>query len=151
MNCATTYPLKGQSRAKMSLHSSHKQADLPYGRTRVGNRVSLWLDSEVDGRSALARRFKEVFGEIATDLGGFDRMSTAQCQLARRCALLSVECERLEGQAVLGAAFDLDTYGQLYPPPGPRLSAPRHEAGAARYYAKLEPNRPRAQSRREAR
>jgi hypothetical protein len=97
----------------MSLHTSHKQSDSPHGRTRVGNRVSLWLDGEVDGRSALARRFKEVFGEIAADLGGFDRMSEGQRQLARRCALLSVECERLEGQAVLGAEFDLDTYGQL--------------------------------------
>ena len=97
----------------MSLHTSHKQSDSPHGRTRVGNRVSLWLDSEVDGRSALARRFKEVFGEISADLGGFDRMSEGQRQLARRCALLSVECERLEGQAVLGAEFDLDTYGQL--------------------------------------
>ena len=97
----------------MSFHTSHKQSDSPHGRTRVGNRVSLWLDSEVDGRSALARRFKEVFGEISADLGGFDRMSEGQRQLARRCALLSVECERLEGQAILGAEFDLDTYGQL--------------------------------------
>jgi hypothetical protein len=97
----------------MTLHTSQKQSASPHGRTRVGNRVSLWLDSEVDGRSALARRFKEVFGEIAADLGGFDRMTEGQRQIARRCALLSVECERLEGQAVLGAEFDLATYGQL--------------------------------------
>ncbi len=40
-------------------------------------------------------------------------MTEGQKQIARRCAMLSVECERLEGQAVLGAEFDLDTYGQL--------------------------------------
>jgi hypothetical protein len=41
------------------------------------------------------------------------RLSEGQKQIARRCAMLSVECEIMESAAVAGQPFDLDVYGQL--------------------------------------
>jgi hypothetical protein len=41
----------------------------------------------------LPRRFRHVLASIAADLGGVDRLSEGQKQIARRCAMLSVECE----------------------------------------------------------
>lgn len=40
-------------------------------------------------------------------------MSEGQRQLARRCATIALECERLEARAVIGEPIDLETYGQL--------------------------------------
>jgi hypothetical protein len=49
-----------------------------------------------DGRSATARRFKDLIEDISADLGGPEMVSTAQHQLIRRASLLSAELERLE-------------------------------------------------------
>jgi hypothetical protein len=63
--------------------------------------------------SKVSRRFRDVLASIAADLGGVDRLSEGQKQIARRCAMLSVECEIMESAAVAGQPFDLDAYGQL--------------------------------------
>src|SRR5262249_30654689 len=65
------------------------------------------------GDTAWARRFRDVLAEIVSDLGGADRLSEGQRQLARRCATISIACERMEGEAAAGAAIDLETYGKL--------------------------------------
>src|SRR5664280_2338987 len=65
------------------------------------------------GDSAWGRRFRDVLAEIVSDLGGSDRLSEGQRQIARRCAMLAVECEKIEGHAVADEAIDLETYGQL--------------------------------------
>jgi hypothetical protein len=46
-------------------------------------------------------------------IGGADRLSEGQRQLARRCATISLECEKIEAHAVAGEEIDLDCYGQL--------------------------------------
>src|SRR5262245_32309562 len=84
----------------------------PPFRSAVTNGSALFLDG-VDGRSREARRFRDILGEIVGDLGGTDRLSEAQRQLARRCALLSLECEGMEAKAVAGEAIDLDLFGTL--------------------------------------
>jgi hypothetical protein len=66
-----------------------------------------------DARLKVSRRFRDVLASIATDLGGVDRLSEGRKQIARRCAMLSVECEIMESAAVAGEPFDLDVYGQL--------------------------------------
>jgi hypothetical protein len=81
-----------------------------------------------DGRSATARRFRDLFEDICIDLGGIEILSEGQKQLARRAAMLSAECERMEAMAVRDERgtpgqiawkdeapfrFDLDVYGQL--------------------------------------
>ena len=77
----------------------------PTTRSRISNGSAL-LEG-IDGRSATARRFRDVLNEIVSDLGGSDRLSEGQRQLARRCAMLAVECEKLEALGVAGGAIDL--------------------------------------------
>ena len=81
-------------------------------RSRITNGSSLHL-SEVDGRSAPAKRFRDILAAIVSDLGGADMLSEGQRQLARRAAMMSVECEALEAKSVAGGEIDLDTYGAL--------------------------------------
>ncbi len=86
----------------------------PEARSRVSNGNALYLDG--DQRTAAARRFRDVLGEIVSDLGGSETLSEAQRQLARRAATLSVQCEALEAQASKSGLLDaetLETYGQL--------------------------------------
>jgi hypothetical protein len=81
----------------------------PAARSRVTNGKDLFL-SNVDQRSAIYRRFRDVLYQI---LGGSEHLSEAQRQLARRCALLSAECEKLEADSVAGKPIDLGLYGVL--------------------------------------
>jgi hypothetical protein len=79
-----------------------------------------------DGRSATARRFRDLYEDICADLGGMDLLSEGQKQLARRAAMLSAEAERLEALAArnerpsrenwkedLANKFDVITYGVI--------------------------------------
>src|SRR3954464_15855756 len=81
-------------------------------RSRVSNGTHLFV-SEIDGRSREARRFRDVLGEIVSDLGGPDTLSEGQRQLARRAAMLSTQCEIMEGEAIAGRAIDLEAFGKL--------------------------------------
>jgi hypothetical protein len=84
----------------------------PEARSRVGNGKTLL--PMVDGRSATARRFKDLVEDIAADLGGKDHLSEGQRQLIRRAAMLSAESERMEALAARGEAeFDIDLYGMI--------------------------------------
>ncbi len=64
------------------------------------------------GDSKWGRRFRDVLSEILSDLG-HEGLSEGQRQLARRCAMLSVSCEQLEGEAAAGRGFDIDAYGVM--------------------------------------
>jgi len=84
----------------------------PTLRSKVGNGSKLL--PMTDGRSATARRFKDLVEDIAADLGGKDRLSEGQRQLIRRAAMLSAESERMEALAARGEAeFDIDLYGMI--------------------------------------
>jgi hypothetical protein len=83
----------------------------PATRSAVTNGRRLHVAAPGDG--AWARRFRDVLAEIVSDLGGAGRLSEGQRQIARRCAMLAVECEKIEGHAVAGEPIDLETYGQL--------------------------------------
>ncbi len=85
---------------------------LPSTRSRVTNGSSLFT-GDVDGRTAAAKRFRDVLAEIVSDLGGADLLSEGQRQLARRAAMMSVEAERMEAEAIATGAIDLDAYGTL--------------------------------------
>jgi hypothetical protein len=80
-------------------------------RSRVSNGKALFVEG--DQRGPWARRWRDVLGEIISDLGGADLLSEGQKQLARRCATISIACERMEGEAAEGREIDLDTYGTL--------------------------------------
>jgi hypothetical protein len=67
----------------------------------------------VDGRSPWVRRCKDIIRAHLVDLGGEDNISAAERSIIRRCAVLSVELEHLEGRfATAGSANadDLDLY-----------------------------------------
>ena len=81
-------------------------------RSRVTNGKSPFV--EADGRGPWARRWRDILAEIISDLGGYEAgLSEGQKQLARRCATISLACERMEGEAAAGAEIDLDVYGTL--------------------------------------
>ena len=80
--------------------------------SRVTNHSRLFLPG-VDGRSAIARRTRDIFDAICSDLGGIDLMSEAQLQLCRRAAMISIQCEEMEARGVLGERIDLELFGRL--------------------------------------
>jgi hypothetical protein len=63
-----------------------------------------------DGRSLTARRFQDLYEDVANDLGGLDFLTEAQKQLIRRAATLSAESERQEAEWANGRPFDLTLY-----------------------------------------
>ncbi len=87
-------------------------AHKPAARSKITNGSAILDGADMRGRTA--RRFRDVLGEIVSDLGGDPaQLSEGQRQLARRCAMLAVECEKIEAHGVAGEAIDLDSYGQL--------------------------------------
>jgi hypothetical protein len=67
----------------------------------------------VDGRSAWARRLRDLISLHLSDLGGADHASEAEKALLRRASVLIVELEHLEfrfAQKGTASAEDLDLY-----------------------------------------
>jgi hypothetical protein len=82
-------------------------------RSRVSNGRALFADATVDGRSAWARRLRDLLVLHVSDLGGEDMVSAAERSIIRRVATITVELELLEKKFALtdGAdAADLDLY-----------------------------------------
>ena len=48
----------------------------------------------------MSRRFRDVLSAIIGDLGGSEQLSEAQRQLARRVALMSIQCEAMEEKSI---------------------------------------------------
>jgi hypothetical protein len=65
------------------------------------------------GDNAWSRRFRDVFYEILSDVAGPGELSEGQRQLARRCATLSITCEKIECDAAAGLPIDFEEYGKL--------------------------------------
>jgi hypothetical protein len=59
---------------------------------------------DVDGRSAIARRYRDIVSAILVDQGGADQCSEARKQLIRRFAAASVLAEQME--AALAIFFE---------------------------------------------
>ncbi len=65
----------------------------------------------VDGRSLMARRFREIVTGIEADLGG--DLTEAQKHLIARAATLACWCEDREGELAKGAEFDAAQYATI--------------------------------------
>lgn len=76
----------------------------PQGRSRVSNGSAVFLEG-VDGRSVLARRYRDILGQLVTDLGGDP--SEAQSLIIRRAATLAVWCEQCEAGMAGGGTIDI--------------------------------------------
>lgn len=65
----------------------------------------------VDGRSLMARRFREIVTHIESDLGG--DLTEAQRHLVCRAATLAIWCEEREAELAGGAEFDAGAYATI--------------------------------------
>jgi hypothetical protein len=81
----------------------------PQAGTRRGNGSSLL--SGVDGRTLQARRFKEIFTNLAQDMGGDP--TEAQKAIAARAATLAVWCEQAEAEFANGGELDVLAYATV--------------------------------------
>jgi hypothetical protein len=77
------------------------------GRSRVSNGKTLFLEA-VDGRSLMARRYRDVLAQLVSDLGGDP--TEAQSLIARRAATLAVWCEQEEAALASGNKFSIGEY-----------------------------------------
>lgn len=66
-----------------------------------------------DGRSAIARRFRDVYNEVIGDLGGADATSEAERQLARRAAALATYAENIEAKLARGEDVDSEDWVRI--------------------------------------
>lgn len=65
----------------------------------------------VDGRSMMARRFREITARIESDLGG--DLTEAQRHLTARAATLACWCEERESELAQGQDFDAGQYATI--------------------------------------
>jgi hypothetical protein len=76
-------------------------------RSRVSNGKDLFLDG-VDGRSALARRYRDILAQLTKDIGGDP--SEAEAIIIRRATTLAVWCEQAEAEAAGGKPLNIGEY-----------------------------------------
>jgi hypothetical protein len=88
-------------------------ARAPALRARVTNHKDLLPG--LDGRSATARRFRDLVNAFVADMGGLDRCSEIRLGLVRRLAATTVQAEMLEARMVNGEAIDIATLCTLPP------------------------------------
>jgi hypothetical protein len=67
----------------------------------------------VDGRSVVARRYRDVAIALADDLGGQDKLSEPSKILVRQAAALTVQVESLQSKIVAGEDVDLEQLTRL--------------------------------------
>src|SRR5262245_52328260 len=79
----------------------------PTSRSRVTNHRDLLPN--LDGRSASARRFRDLVNAFVADLGGLDHCSEIKLGLVRRLAATTVLAEMLEARMINGEAIDIAT------------------------------------------
>lgn len=80
-------------------------------RTAIGNGSAVLAG--VDGRSLIARRYREISASIAIDLGGEDVLTEGQKQLLRTIAGLVVLRENLDTKIVNGERVNSGEYTHI--------------------------------------
>jgi hypothetical protein len=79
-----------------------------------GKRLSTRSLLNSDGRSAWARRYRDLTVMLADDLGGASSLSELKLGLVRRVAALTIEAERLEVRLAEGdQTVDIDALGRV--------------------------------------
>jgi hypothetical protein len=67
----------------------------------------------LDGRSAVARRWKDLALAYADDLGGMNNLTEAQRTLISQAATLQLESERLQALVLKGKTVDTEGLTRL--------------------------------------
>jgi hypothetical protein len=93
---------------------------LPLGRAKVGrpkdsqkSRYAPVLLANADGRTTIARRYRDIATAIATDQGGADRLSETRLQLIRRFSAAACLAEQLESRLARGKEIDITEHSLL--------------------------------------
>lgn len=108
---ATTTSAKRRPRNAAARAQAATAPRAPTARSRVTNGRDVLPG--IDGRSPIARRYRDIIAQVALDQGGAERMSEARVQLCRRFAGLAVLAEDAEARMVNGQAIDIVEYSQL--------------------------------------
>jgi hypothetical protein len=80
-------------------------------RSRITNGRDLLPD--IDGRGAVARRFRDIVSAILVDQGGVDQCSESRKQLIRRFAAAAVIAEQMESRLANGEQISITEHAQL--------------------------------------
>jgi hypothetical protein len=91
--------------------SSRRKVARDPQRSRITNGKDLLPD--IDGRSAMARRFKDITSAVLTDQGGAHQCSESRLQLVRRFAAAAVLAERMEARLARGEQIDVAEHAVL--------------------------------------
>ena len=98
--------------------AAHKPADSDQvarrkltARARVSNGRDVLPN--VDGRSLIARRYRDISSAIVVDQGGIDRCSESRLQLIRRFAAAAVLAEQMESRLANGEEIDIAQHATL--------------------------------------
>jgi len=98
------------------------RGSLPLGRAKVGrpkdpqkSRLTNAPDllANADGRTTVARRYRDIAAAIATDQGGADRLSETRLQLIRRFSAAACLAEQLESRLARGEEIDIQEHSLL--------------------------------------
>jgi hypothetical protein len=82
-----------------------------YAQSKVSNRRKLLLG--IDGRSATARRFRDIIMDLVHECGGEENLSTAELGLIRQAAAMTLQAEVLQTRIVLGNPVSADELVRL--------------------------------------
>jgi hypothetical protein len=80
----------------------------PTTRSRITNGRDLVAGA--DGRSAAARRYRDLMAQMIDDLGGDATVSEVQRQLVRRAAGLMIQGEATEARIINGETVDIGAH-----------------------------------------
>ena len=100
---------------EMSLNPSADRAVVERRPSKQRSRLTNGKDllPDVDGRSAVARRLKDITSQILVDQGGIDQCSESRLQLVRRFAAAAVLAEQMEARLVNGEEINIAEHGLL--------------------------------------
>lgn len=88
--------------------SHHRSAVVSqsYPRARAAVSNGRHLLPGIDGRSAPARRYRDLVTDLAGDLGGAEALSAAEAAMVRQAAALIVRGELIQARIVNGETVD---------------------------------------------
>jgi hypothetical protein len=92
-------------------HDVDRRIRQSFGRSAVSNGRT--MPDEVDGRSKIVRRFKDISAAILTDQGGAEHCAEARLQLIRRFAACAVMAEMHETKLAGGGTINAGEYALL--------------------------------------
>lgn len=91
--------------------STSLAARKPEAKSRVSNGSDVLPN--VDGRTVLARRYRDIAGALVADAGGQDKCSETKIQLIRRFSAAAVLAESMEARLANGEQINIGEHALL--------------------------------------